>query len=85
MSWQGQPPQVRGMDFPLEVEYAREISQVRHVACGHCLYMPCSYIFMHLVSCIMPSLRCLSSNLGYAPGTFNVLARNYCEGENVAS
>ena len=32
------------MEFPLEVEYAREISQVRRVACGHCLYMPCSYV-----------------------------------------
>ena len=44
MSRQGQPSQVRGMEFPLEVEYAREISQVRRVACCRHLYMPCSYV-----------------------------------------
>ena len=37
---QGHPPQVRGMDFPLEVEYARKIFQVKRVACCRCLYMP---------------------------------------------
>ena len=40
-------PKICGMDFPLEVEHAREISQVRRVACGPYLYMPCLY-----VSCI---------------------------------
>jgi len=42
-------PKVCRMDFPLEVEYAKEISQVRCIVCCHCLYMPCSYV-LHAVS-----------------------------------
>ena len=82
---QSQPPLVRGMDFPLEVEYAREISQDRRVAYGRCLYMPCSYVscIHYIVSC--HHLDVLSSNLGYAPRTFNVPARDCCEGKNVAN
>ena len=51
-------PKVCGMDFLLKVEYTKEISQFRSVACCRCLCMLCSYVFMHLVSCIMISPRC---------------------------